>query len=188
MLKLELSTQSLLSLSSENYFRASPPINLLPRPSLKKSIPAFIAVSLFFLLCFAGFLGLQQWQFYQANHQLDQAIHELYFQLFPNATTLTDPKTRIKQALSQLQQQQQEDLFLQQLDAFARIHKNFALCKVQALTYENGILSLTLLSKDPDTINQLIATLKKNYPGKVELIASDGKDKAMQGTILMEAL
>ncbi len=139
---------------------------MLPQESLQEKYkywytPIKLAVILFVLLFVTT---TTKWIY--LNHretQLQQKITSIYMQIFPEATSVVNPRARIQQLVSQHSQTQQGTDFFNLLGAVGQAINNMPQVKLQNISYTGNQLNIEVQVDNAHALTQFNDNLNK-YP------------------------
>lgn len=102
--------------------------------------------------------------YHQLNKQqklLQQHIQQIYFQVFPTATTVTAPKVRIERELTNLQNATAGSAMLNLITQVAPVVVENKEISIESLDYKEGELTLKIRSDNFQNIDNLASALKQ---------------------------
>ncbi len=163
--------RSLLHDMAQNLLSEGPIINLLQgkyrvKQRLNKSNRIWLAnAGLFAAIIFIAFLIHSIAYFYlrYQNHKLDAEINKLYYQVFPNANNVIDPRLRIERKLKQLDQWQNDHGFLNLMAKAAPIlNQNQDKVEIVKLSFDGQRLQVQVKADSYQALTNLTKQLKVN--------------------------
>lgn len=94
--------------------------------------------------------------------KLQTRIEEIYRQVFPNTTSVIEPKYRFAKELATLKRAEMRLGFLKIMDKASPILTQTSTIKLQSLQYQNEQLTVDITAPDLASVNQLIKTLQQH--------------------------
>lgn len=127
---------------------------------IKKGYQIVAGLFCFWLISLLIVNGIKLHFLNQQTHKIDEQIAVIYHEFFPDAKQVISPKFRISQLLKNNNAEEQ-NRFWYLINQFAKVMKNDDHNSLEQLRYQNQILSVTLVSTDFASLEELENALKK---------------------------
>jgi type II secretion system protein L len=126
----------------------------------------FWRASMVLLACAGFFIGVQQFWSYVAWHHLSSVyqtkIEAIYFQQFPDAKTVIEPKVRFDRVIQSLASSGQTEIFWSLLSKLSQaMPREKDMIILQSLTYEKDKLSVQIIAKNSQALETFLAYLAR---------------------------
>lgn len=154
----------------------------------QKNRPSLIVHTLIIMTLFACIqISIKAYEMMQLSQQettLTQKTKQKYFELFPNAQTMVDPRLRIQQIIHN-QPDTKKDQFIHILSKIDHAFSSHSNIIAQTLYYNNGIFTVTVVSNNYQQIEVLLRDFgKKGF--LVEVKSSKMKEQQLITNLTIE--